>query len=62
MDAEGIELYTITFGSVPSASTQDLYRGCATSAAHYFHSPTNEALIAAFRKIGGELSQLRIVR
>jgi Flp pilus assembly protein TadG len=62
MKAAGIELYTITFGPAPGAAAQELYRGCASSAAHYFHSPTNESLIAAFRKIGGELSQLRIVR
>jgi len=62
MKAAGIEIYTITFGPTPGTATQDLYRGCASSNAHYFHSPTNESLIAAFRKIGGELSQLRIVR
>lgn len=57
----GVELFTITFGSSPDTATQQLYRNCATDAAHYFHSPTNEMLAAAFRSIGQQLSSLRLI-
>ena len=60
MKAEGIIIYTLTFGSTPSASTQDLYRNCATAANYYFHAPTNAQLAVAFRTIGTALSNLRI--
>lgn len=62
MKQEGIVLYTITFGPEPSASTQNLYRRCASAPANYFHAPTNESLADAFQEIGGRLSQLRIVQ
>ncbi len=60
MKAEGIVIYTLTFGSTPDAATQDLFRNCATSAAHYFHAPSNEQLSDAFHTIGNALSNLRI--
>jgi Flp pilus assembly protein TadG len=60
MQAEGIMIYTLTFGSTPSAATQNLYRNCATSDAHYFHAPSNGDLSDAFRAIGNALSNLRI--
>ncbi|MCR9256126.1 MAG: pilus assembly protein [Alphaproteobacteria bacterium] len=61
MKAEGIELFTITFGSSPNSETQALYKGCASSPKHYFHSPSNAELAGAFRSIGQQLSSLRIV-
>jgi len=61
MKAKGIELFTITFGSTPNSETQALYKGCATTAKHYFHSPSNAELAGAFRSIGQQLSSLRIV-
>lgn len=57
----GIELFTVTFGAVPDSATQALYRSCATSAEHYFHSPTNATLAAAFRSIGQKLSSLKLI-
>ena len=60
MKAEGIIIYTLTFGSTPSAATQNLYANCATSNAHYFHAPSNAELSDAFRTIGTALSNLRI--
>jgi len=56
MKAEGIIIYTIKFKS----GNESLYRNCATSPAHFFNSPTKEALKDAFRTIGQELSNLRI--
>ncbi len=56
MKAEGIIVYTIKF----KAGNDNLYRNCATSSAHFFNSPTKQALKDAFRTIGQELSNLRI--
>ncbi len=62
MKAEGIMLYTITFGPTPNSGTQALYRNCATSPGHYFHSPNNSDLSSIFRAIGRQLSSLRVAR
>lgn len=60
MKSQGIIIYTITFGSTPSAATQTLYRNCATLPSYYYHSPDNGTLSTVFRTIGGHLSNLRI--
>jgi len=62
MKDEGIILYTITFGSTPNTATQDLYRGCASNPAQYFHSPGSSELAGAFRAIGRQLATLRLAR
>ncbi len=62
MKTEGVIIYTITFGSSPSSSTQQLYRDCATSNGHYFHSPSNGDLSSVFKAIGRQLSDLRIAQ
>jgi Flp pilus assembly protein TadG len=59
--AQGITVYTITFGSVPSSTGQSLMRGCASRPEYYFHSPNGTALRTAFQMIGQQLSSLRIV-
>ncbi len=59
MKAQDIIMYTITF-QVSSATTQNLYRSCATDADHYFNSPSNSQLEEAFEQIADELSNLRI--
>lgn len=61
MKAQGIRIYSITFGSTPDSSDQALYRACATAPAMYYHAPSNAELAQAFRAIGGELANLRIV-
>lgn len=60
MKAEGIIIYTITFGGTPNAATQDLFRDCATDVDMYFHAPTNTTLQQTFVQIADELSSLRI--
>ena len=62
LKAAGITLYTITFGDSPSATGQSLMRGCATSPAHYWHSPDGTNLRTVFRTIGTQLSKLRIAQ
>ena len=61
MKAEGIRIYTIIFGAAPDATAQNLFRNCATTPAMYYYAPTNAALASAFRAIGGQLANLRIV-
>ena len=60
MKAEGIVIFTITFGSALDQQTQDLYQACATTPDHYFHAPSNSKISDVFRSIGTELSNLRI--
>lgn len=60
MKANDVEIFTITFGSTPNSSTQNLYRTCATTSAHYFHAPNNATLDEHFEEIVTELSKLRI--
>ena len=61
MKTEGIQIYSIIFGSSPDGTAQDLFRDCATSPSMYFYAPTNDALADAFKSIGGELANLRII-
>jgi Putative Flp pilus-assembly TadE/G-like len=60
MKAQGIIIYTLTFGATPDAGTQDLYRDCATEEDMYFHAPSSTVLQQAFVQIADELSALRI--
>ncbi|CAH0139958.1 TadE/TadG family type IV pilus assembly protein [Roseomonas sp. CECT 9278] len=59
--ATGIIVYTVTF-NVGSSTTQNLYRTCATRPEYYFNSPDAASLRAAFREIGGQLANLRLIR
>jgi Flp pilus assembly protein TadG len=62
MKKNGIIIYTITFGSTPSASAKALYSACATRPEYYYHSPDNATLRTVFRSIGVQLSNLRIAK
>lgn len=58
-----VRIYSIIFnsGTPPSTTTRTLYQTCATTPAMYYYAPNNAALAAAFRAIGGQLANLRIV-
>ena len=56
-----IKIYTIIFGTKPSATTKALYEKCATTPAMYYYAPDNASLASAFKAIGGQLANLRIV-
>jgi hypothetical protein len=60
MKAQGIIIYTMTFGPSPSAATKTMYENCATEPDMYFDAPTGTALQQAFVQIADELSALRI--
>lgn len=59
MKAQGIKIYSITFGSDETA--QRLFRNCATSPSMFYDAPSNATLSQTFRAIAGELANLRIV-
>jgi hypothetical protein len=58
-----VRIYTIIFnsGTPPNATTRTLYEKCATTPAMYYYAPDNGALQKAFKAIGGQLANLRIV-
>jgi Flp pilus assembly protein TadG len=61
MKAEGIRIYSIIFGASPDATARTLFTNCATTPAMYYYAPNNATLATAFRSIGGQLANLRIV-
>lgn len=61
MKTQGIRIYTIIFGAAPDNTAKTLFTNCATTPAMYYYAPTNAALATAFRAIGGQLANLRIV-
>ena len=60
MKAQGIIIYTLTFGPSPSTATRDLYTACATEPDMYMHAATASTLQQNFVTIADELSALRI--
>ena len=60
MKSAGITVYTITFGSGTSGSTEELYRNCASDTGKYYDAPSQSDLITAFETISRELSNLHI--
>jgi len=59
MKAKGIIIYTILL-QVNDATTDALYRDCATKPEYYFNSPTAAELNGIFTEIAKQLSALRI--
>ncbi len=64
MKAEGIIIYTITFGlsgsGAATVEARNTFRSCASKPEFYFDSPNEENLKTAFRTIGDSLANLRI--
>jgi Flp pilus assembly protein TadG len=60
MKLEDYVIYSIAFQAPTAAQT--LLRSCASSESHYYESPTEEDLRAAFKQIAGRLSELRLVQ
>ena len=57
----GITVYTITF-DLSDSDTVNLMRNCATSAQHYYNSPSASDLEDVFEEIALKLRMLRLVR
>ncbi len=70
LKADGIVVYTITFGGGVNDATAELYEDCASApdqdvyfpGRKYFDAPTGEDLQAAFGAIGGQLTELRLTQ
>ena len=61
MKAAGIIVYTITF-KLTDATTETLFRNCASGDARYFASPKTEDLENAFTQIANDLTMLRLTQ
>ncbi|MFO1143314.1 MAG: TadE/TadG family type IV pilus assembly protein [Amaricoccus sp.] len=61
MKAQGIRIYSIIFGAAPDSTAKTLFTNCATTPAMYYYAPNNGTLATAFKSIGGQLANLRIV-
>ena len=62
MKQRGIVIFTITFGPSVNTATRNLYSGCASSVANYFHAPSNASVRTAFQTIAVQLNTLRVKR
>lgn len=60
MKDAGITVYTVGFEISDSQTVRDLLTNCATDAAHAYLASGGAELIAAFRDIGRDISQLRL--
>ncbi len=58
--AAGIKIYTIAFRLESDPTTLSLLQSCASEATMAFRAANGEALIAAFERIGNEISKLRV--
>jgi hypothetical protein len=59
---DGVRLYTITFGSIPSSAVT-LMRNCASvdhGESLYYHAPSTSDLADIFREIGEDLSEIHL--
>jgi von Willebrand factor type A domain len=60
--AEGIEVYTISFGNQVPGSIRDLLEACASKPQLYFHASNSAGLNDAFNKIADELLSIRLTQ
>ncbi len=58
--AAGIKIYTVAFRLETDPTTLSLLQGCATEASMAFRASDGAALVAAFERIGSEISKLRV--
>lgn len=61
MKAEGITIYTISFGTSVSTATKNMFKACASDVSKYFNSTSGTDLSTAFNAIANQLSSLHIV-
>ena len=60
--AEGIEVYTISFGSAVPASVKTLLQNCASKSELYTHAADATGLAAAFNDIADDLLAVRLTQ
>jgi Flp pilus assembly protein TadG len=56
--AQGIEIYSVTFGTDVSASAKDIIRNCASKPANYYDASNAEKLVKAFENIAAEVNRM----
>lgn len=60
MKANGVTIYTVSFGAGVEPESVALLQDCASVADYYFHAATSADLSTAFHIIGDSLSKLRV--
>jgi len=55
-----VVIYAIIFGAAPTNATVTLFKNCATAPSYYYYAPNNATLLTVFKKIGQEISSLRL--
>jgi Flp pilus assembly protein TadG len=56
--AQGIEIFSVTFGTDISAAAKSIIRNCATDPSHYFDASNAEKLVKAFENIAAEVNRM----
>ena len=56
--AQGIEIYSVTFGTDVSAAAKDIIRNCASKPANYYDASNAEKLVKAFENIAAEVNRM----
>lgn len=60
--AQGISIYTVTFGDSIPTDTRDLIMNCASAPSQYFHAASGEELSEAFKSVSKKLTKLSLSR
>ncbi|MGB8817433.1 MAG: TadE/TadG family type IV pilus assembly protein [Rhizobiaceae bacterium] len=55
---EGIEVFTVTFGTDVTSSAKDIIRGCASNPANYYDASNAEKLVKAFEDIAAQVNKM----
>jgi hypothetical protein len=56
--AEGVTIYSVAYDTDPTAEA--LLQSCASSSTHFYAAGSESELRASFKKIAGELQQIRL--
>jgi len=60
-DTKAVKIFTITF-QLNNATTQNIFRNCATTPNMYYNSPNNATLQTTFQEIANELMKLSLTK
>jgi von Willebrand factor type A domain len=56
--SEGIEIFSVTFGTDISTASKDIIKNCASSPANYFDASNAEKLVKAFENIAAQVNRM----
>jgi hypothetical protein len=60
--ANGLEVYTVTFGNQVPVAVRDMLDKCASKKDYNFHASSNQALVNAFKDIADQLLSIRLTQ